>query len=71
MTLYLCLFREGGAYLSQTPDGDSNQPVGLDPEAGETLSHLLGLQSFPAAKALASLYLAGAAAGERAVRGRP
>ena len=70
MTLYLCFFTEGGAYLSDTPDGDTNQPIELEAQAGEMLTHLLGLQSFVAAQALASLYLAGATAGERAVRGR-
>jgi len=70
MTLYLCLFKEGGAYLSDTPDGDTNQPVELPEQAGEMLTHLLGLQSFVAAQALASLYLAGATAGGRAVRAR-
>jgi len=70
MTLYLCMFQDGGAYLSETPDGDSNQPIELEAQAGAMLSHLLGLQSFVAAQALASLYLAGVTTGERAVRAR-
>lgn len=65
MTLYVCLFREGGSYLSITPDGDANQPIELDEQAGEMIAHLLGLQSFVAAQALASLYLAGVTTGGR------
>lgn len=65
MTLYLCLLRDSGSYLSTTPDGDANQAIELPKQAGEMLAHLLGLQSFVAAQALASLYLAGVTMGER------
>jgi hypothetical protein len=68
MTLYLCMFKEGGAYLSTDPDGDGNRPIVLEEQAGEMLAHLLGLQSFIAAQALASLYLCGVTAGERTMR---
>lgn len=68
MTLYLCLSREGGAYLSTEPDGDTNEPIELDEQAGEMLTHLLGLQSFVAAQALAGHFLAGVTTGERRAR---
>lgn len=68
MTLYLCLFRDGGSYLSTEPDGDANEPIELETQACELLAHLLGLQSFVAAQALASLYLAGITRGERGLR---
>src|SRR5262249_60049378 len=34
---YLCLFNEGGAYLSNTHDGDTNQAIELE-ERGERCS---------------------------------
>ncbi len=59
MTLYQCLCNGGGAYLFTEPDGDNNQPIALEEQAGEMLVHLPGLQSFVAAQALASLCLWG------------
>ncbi len=68
MTLYLCLFPEGGAYLFKNPDGDTNQPIELEEQTSEMIAHLLGLQSFIAAQALASLYLCRVTAGKPTMR---
>lgn len=65
--LFLNFFSEGGALLETAPQGDASMPVSL---TGEDAAIVAGLLSSPeASAALARLYLAGAAAGERATHG--
>jgi hypothetical protein len=68
--LYVNLFADGGALLELHPQGDASIPVPLPDGAAETVRELL--TSERASAALARLFLAGATAGERAVRkGKP
>ncbi len=64
--LYVILFADGGALLEMNPQGDASYPVTLPPEDAAVLAGLLS--SPEASAALARLFLAGATAGERAVR---
>ncbi len=63
--LYVNLFSGGGALLEREPQGDASCPVDL-PEHEAALTELLTTPE--ASAALARLFLAGATAGERAVR---
>src|SRR5262249_7700985 len=70
MLLFVNLFADGGALLETGPQGDASYPVQLPPVHAEPIRQLL--TSDGASAALARLFLAGAGAGERAVRkGKP
>jgi hypothetical protein len=64
--LYANSFKDGGTLLEREPQGDASIPINI-PAADEVV--LAGLIGRPeASAALAWLFLAGATAGERAVR---
>ena len=64
--LWLNVFSDGGALLETVPQGDASMPVQLPAGAEGVIVGLL--TSDEVAAALARLFLAGATAGERAVR---
>lgn len=71
MRLYVNLFADrSSALLETTPQGEASIPVNIPAAAGSVVEALL--TSEEASSALAALFLAGATAGERAVRrGKP
>jgi hypothetical protein len=66
MLLYVNLFADGGALLEPRPQGDASAPVRPPDDHAEAIRHLLASEK--ASAALARLFLAGATAGEWAVR---
>ena len=64
--LYVNFFSEGGALLETVPQSDASMPVNLPEDTAAVIAGLL--TSDEVAAALARLFLAGATAGERAVR---
>ena len=64
--LWLNIFADGGSLMETVPQGDASMPVQLPDETAEVIAGLL--TSDEVAAALARLFLAGATAGERAVR---
>ena len=71
MTYYMCFHDDGGVTFEGVPNGERSVPVTLDERAGKAITALISLDSLEVAYALARVYLAGASAGERAVRGSP
>ena len=67
MTFYLC-FHDGGTTIEGGPNGERSMRLTLDERADRVVSALLALDSLEVSYALARVYLAGASAGERAVR---
>ncbi len=65
--LYLNQFKNEGALLETSPQGDASTPVHLPPEQADLLSKLIVSPELSAA--LARLFLAGVTVGERSVRG--
>jgi hypothetical protein len=66
---YVNWFADGTALLEREPQGDANVPVSLPARHEKMLVTLI--DSPETSEALAALFLAGATAGERAVRVRP
>jgi hypothetical protein len=65
--LYLNCCRDG-SFLDTEPQADAAvTPVKVSEESERALTAALSLESYPLARALAEVFLAGAAAGERAV----
>jgi hypothetical protein len=71
MTFYMCFHDDGGATFEATPNGERSVPLTMGGRAAEVLTALLALDSLAVAYALARVYVAGASAGERAVRCGP
>jgi hypothetical protein len=67
MAFYVC-FHDGGVTFEDAPNGERSVPITLDNRAGKALAALLALESLEVAYALGQVFLAGASAGERAVR---
>ena len=67
MNFYCNVFSDG-AIFDTAPQGDASQTVKVDDRAAKTLQSLMQIESFELAHCLAQVFLAGASAGERAVR---
>jgi hypothetical protein len=71
MPFYVCFHDGGGVTFEGGPNGERSVAVKLDGRAEKAVSALLALDSLEVAAALGQVYLAGASAGERAVRVGP
>jgi hypothetical protein len=71
MTYYMCFHDDGGVTFEAGPNGERSVSVTLDERAGKAITALISLDCLEVACALAQVYLAGASAGELAVRGSP
>jgi hypothetical protein len=71
MTFFMCFHDDIGATFETGPNGERSVPVTLDERAANAITALLSLASLEVAYSLARVYLAGASAGERSVRGSP
>jgi hypothetical protein len=68
MAFFICFHDGGGVTFEAAPNGERSVPVNLDARAAKTVAALLALDSLEVAATLGAVYMAGASAGERAVR---